>query len=202
MANDLFELRVSYVDTADRMQSVLHYQSTASDSPTPELDATQLATAWDTALRTLFLACFPISTLYTSVSARRINNTGGPSFYGPAGGGVQGTALASEKVDASISALLTAAYNDALVGGPDKWRVARLFMGSVPFNFLQDNVWSSTAIAAYGAVGTALSGTITTAGPSFSPAVYSRKHSAFTGPLTWFFQPTIACLRKRAFPSR
>jgi hypothetical protein len=201
MGFDVFELRVNYVDVSDRMQSVMHFLSSVENSTDPEGDATNLGTSFDTAMRTLFLAAFPVSTLYTSIQTRRVNNTGGPSYYGPAGASVQGTAIASSKVDASISALLTAPYNDAAVGGPNKWRVARLFMGAVPFNFLQDNVWSAAALTAYNAIATGL-GNSFGSGTTFMSCLWSKKHLAQTGPLAWSFQPTIACLRKRAFPSR
>lgn len=200
--NDVFLLRLNYVDTADRMTCVLAYQSSASSSTDPEGDATKLANAWDTANRAAWLACFPVSTQYTSVSARRVNDLGGPSFYGPVGVGVVGSALADQKVDAAIAALLTCPYNDSDVGGPSKYRVGRVFVGCVPFNFLVDNSWSSAAISAYSALATALSTPVTTSGPTFTPVVWSRLREQYTPAVTYTFQPTIAALRKRQFPAR
>lgn len=202
MALDVYELRVNAVDTADRFQSVLHYQSAVTGEPDPEGKATVLATVFDANMRTLLLACWPVSTLYTSLRCRRINNTGGPSFYGPFGSSVQGTAIASSKVDASISAVLTAPYNGAIVGGPDKFRVGRMFLGSVPFNFLQDNAWSSDAIAAYTAVATALVGPFSSGGDTWLPCVWAKKYAKAAPIDTWSWVPTIGCIRKRAFPSR
>lgn len=203
MASDVYECRVNYVDTGDRMQSVLHYTTNVANSPTPELQATHLATFWWANYTTFFLNCLPASTFVTSVSAKRINNTGGPSFYGGLGTSVTGSSGVDQKVDGSICALLTAAYNEsALPGGPSKFRTARMFMGCVPFNWLVENQWSTNAIAYYGALATALNGSITGGGDTFSSVVWSRKYAGFVPLTTWSWVPTIACIRKRAFPAR
>lgn len=202
MDPDVFLLAFNYVDASDRMTNVMAYQSSATNSATPEQDATDLCAAWDSLNAAALQACFPVSTYYTSVRARRVNNTGGPSYYGPKGTGSQGTAIADNKLDAGICALLTAGYNDNQVGGPDKFRVGRLFVGAVPWNFLADNVWTSTAVATYGALATLLSAPISGGSNTYTPTVWSRKYGHPAGAVSWLWQPTIACVRKRSFPDR
>lgn len=199
---DVLEVRFNYVDTADRSTCVMHYLNSVTGSSTPELDATTLATAWAAAITTTLLACFPASTYLTSLQTRRINATGGPSYFANYALNLQGTALADVKVDSSIAALLTAPYNGSSVGGADKYRVGRMFLGCVPFNFLLDNAWTSTAVSAYQAVASLLSNPLTPSGYTFTPIVWSRKYNEDSAAVTWGFVSTIAAIRKRQFPRR
>lgn len=200
--NDVFELRLNYNDGGDRMQSVLTFTSGVEVSATPEQDAQALAQSFAANIMPTLMGCFPVSTYLTSLQARRVNNLGGPSYYGGYGTAMQGTVAASAKVDGAICALLTAGYDGTLVGGPTGFRVARCFMGAVPFTFLSENQWSDAAVSAYSLLAGLLNDTLPAGALDFNSVVWSRKYQQYTPLTVWQFVATIAALRKRAFPAR
>jgi hypothetical protein len=171
---DVLQLRFSYVDVNDRMQSVLAYQSNQTSYPYPEKLAQDFAQAFDTANRTSLLNCWPVSTQFTSNQARRINNTGGPSYYGGIATGVTGTFVSTGAVDGSIAAVFTYPYNENLFG--------------------ISTVYKNLAIA--------LSAVLTGSIGTYTPGIWSRKYNQFIAGGNWQWVPTIGCIRKRSFPAR
>lgn len=200
--NDVFDLRINYVNSSDRMTSVLHFVDNQTVSATPEADATKLVTAFVAATLTQLLACFPTTTQLTSISSRRINQLGGPSYYLPFAASTIGTGGSGAKIDGAISALLVAGYNNADLGGPNKFRVGRVFMGSVPSLWLTENQFSSAAVSAYTNFANSLNAGYVGSPITWTPVIWSPKYQAYTNPVVWTFSPTVAALRKRQFPAR
>lgn len=200
MANDVHVLAVAYAAAGEFMENVMHFQNVATMiSATPETDSLALATAFQTTLQSLWLACMTPDVQLLGYRARRVNNTGGPSAVVPATSGLVGTVSGSTIDNTRDAAVLYGDYYDSGATKP-RWRSTRIFLGGVPSTWMVDNVWITAAVTAYQAVCTALQSPIGSS-PQFKYGAWSVKEGAFYTPAgAPELSPYMGSLKRRIIP--
>jgi hypothetical protein len=198
--SDVYQLNVVYAGGAQYMECVLHFLSSLASSPAPDSDAVALGLAFRAAVETSLLGCWNGDISLLGYKAHRINNGGGPTMVIPAPAGTVGTAgLFHGMATSRQAALIENDYYDTN-GTPPTWRQGRIFLGGVPGDFWNEDVWTSTAIAAYQLFMTALKATIGTA-PTFTNGTWSAKYSTIWAGGDLELSGRMGHIKRRTAPS-
>lgn len=208
--NDVYQLNIAYQMDGEFMENVLHYQDTASGvSTNPEAQAGALVSAFQTSVQAAMLGCLPTTLQVLGYRARRVNNTGGPTYVLPTPA-LFGTAGIAGCVSTRLCALLTLDYyeshtpfNPATHRGPS-WRHGSIYL-PIPNTWYVDNQFIAGVGGNYNTFINSLTFAITsTFGSGTITAqngVWSKKYSTFyTSTAIWELQPTAASVKKRILP--
>lgn len=197
MANDVYEVRQIWDVAGEYAENVFHMQGAIPNSTTPADDASDLLTALDTATAGSLIPCIGDDTILVGYSARRVNNTGGPSAWNLTHHTGTG---GSTSLPPSNGYLITAPYYDPDAATP-RWRTSRMFIPGVPEDFYVAPNFTAGAISGISAyISAALEGV--GAGPE-GPWVYgawSRRSSKFYTVTNPELQLLVGTIRKRLHP--
>lgn len=199
MALDVYLLKVAYAAAGEFMENVLAYEASVTGSTTPEADALELCTGWESTVLPTLLPLWAPETVLLGLRASRVNNTGGPSAVLLGNGSQVGTGPAGLD-DTRTAAVFSFDYYDTLAATP-RWRTGRLFMGGVYEGAMKDNLWSATYITNATTFVGALAGPVGSP-VNFNSGIWSRKHKQIQGVATpnWELSPAIGGLKRRIMP--
>jgi hypothetical protein len=136
---DVYSLRLNWnVPIVGVLQNVLYYQQTTNPTDTQRRYAEGLIDAWKTTVGPAWTACIPTDSVLTSISARRMSDTGGATYtviedmYGSA---------ATPTGNSGI------AMNIAMTPVTFPWEPGHIYLGPTPADWLAENIWQPNALA-------------------------------------------------------
>lgn len=176
MAGDVHQLNIIGNVGGEYVENVLHfYSGILASSATPELDAQDLINTWIADVQALYLACCPSDYSLGGYKAKRVNNTGGPTFVAPVSVLTPGT-YATAVAATGVGPLITGNYYDAGAVKPS-WRTTRIFLPGQPLGSLVDDEWQAPMPARVASMCSVLNMTLSTGPNQWAYAAWSRAHA-------------------------
>lgn len=146
MARDIYSLQLHYKIGPQPGMNVLHFAEDTESSANPDVGAQGCMAAFDTQIKTIWLACLPDDVELIGYKARRVNNGGGPGVVQPI------TAEAGTRTGGfsagAIGPCMIWSYQK-LAGG---WAAGRTFLPGVSEDDIQENSFDAALITACQAV--------------------------------------------------
>lgn len=193
---DVYQLAIFGAVANEYVLNVLHFQSSLTSSPTPDLDAAGLITAWQTAAEAAYLACLSQDYTLGGYQAKRINNTGGPTYI-QTPPGLVGT-IADNSVVSGAGAVLTAPYYQSS-GTKPQWRTSRIFIPGIPATGVVKNQLQALLTTPLSAFATILNSPLGSM-PTYTYGVWSKVTSQWYDITTLRTSAHIGTLRRRYKP--
>lgn len=141
MAADIHMLGLHYNCGFQPAMNVLHFISTVDSSTDPDQDSAELVDAFIATIQPALLACLPENVQLIGYKARRINNTGGPTYSAPIAGGT-GTRPGLFSAGA-IGPCINWGYFTGI-----RWRTGRTFLPGVSDDDLTNNLFATSLYVA------------------------------------------------------
>jgi hypothetical protein len=141
MGVDVHQLNIIADVGGEYCENVLHFNGANANSVDPEGDSEGLITAWQTTFEDAWLAMCPSDYSLAGYKAKRVNNTGGPSYVQPVIVDTPGT-LPTATFVGSCGPLIIANYYDSMALIP-RWRVTRIFVPGAAIGGLVDDEWQA-----------------------------------------------------------
>lgn len=198
MALDVHRLRVALTGAGQFMQNILTFQSTVTNSTTPETDSNALIVAYTSTMLTPLMACLSPDTSLLGMKAERINNTGGPSTIQVPSSSIVGT-FTGPIENTRMAALITADYYSA-DSTPPQWRVGKQFLGGIPKTAQTDNAWLGPFVVAVQAYAAALIADASSTPGPWTNVIWSSKYLKAYTITSWELTPQTAALKRRIKP--
>lgn len=125
------------------VENVLHFRDDNSNGTTPQIQAEDLVTIWEADFESEWLDCLPDNYELIGYKARRVNNTGGPTFQKPkTGNGTRGDAGSS-----ALGPCVISSYYDGT-----NWRSGRIFLPGIAEADITNNQPAAGLVAAVAAL--------------------------------------------------
>jgi len=179
MPRDIFQLQLHHRIGPQPGMCALHFAEDTEDTANPDISAHGCIAAFDTEVKSLWLACIPEDAILIGYKCRRVNNGGGPGIVLPITGG-EGTRTGHFSAGAIGPALIWS--YEKLTGG---WAAGRTFLPGVSEDDIQENAFAGALLTACQALIDKLLTVpcMSTAVPvlNFEFGIHSVVHAAFSG---------------------
>jgi len=195
MANDVYECRLFWSDPAGkRGENVMHFTPVSSPSSTdPFVIAKDLITALELSLIGDLLACVSTTVTLSAISAKKVNNGGGPTYTSI--NGSPGTRSGNEMTGAVAANL---AFIPSV--GPYLRKLGRIFIGGLVETDVIGDVIQSALQVLINQVITDLQGSFVGTYATYVVTLYDRSTDIATAISDFVLRPTISALRRRLRP--
>jgi hypothetical protein len=196
MANDVYLVNFKGQTAGEYNEIVCAFQGGTANSTTPLADAQNLLTSMSAGVMPALLACTATDFMMAGITARRVNNGGGPTATYVAPSGSVGT-VTGTSVPMQSSQLVIGSYKDTR---STKWRAGRINVASVPESGYTAPNLTPAQIVLLQAFITAIVGPSGSGAPGpWNLGVWSRKGSLFFA-ANWAPSLLIGTIRKRLHP--
>lgn len=198
MPDQILELRVNGFAGRDFCQTVFHYKTDAPDADDFQ-EAGKLIGALDDGVNpnvwlTRFLNCCSDAYNLTTLSARRVNGTGGNTWVTRLpGSGLPGNESGPAHANQAAGVLIW-------IADPEPENTGRNFMPGVPESFCEGGRWTAAAYTAYEAFITFHLAGLTVGGDFFQPVLWDRLAATSRDLEHGYLSPKLGTLRRREKP--
>jgi hypothetical protein len=192
---DTYSLRLNFtVPVIGIAQNVLHYNFTGSSSDSMRTVAESLVAGWVAHVWPKWKLCIANDCILASLSVRRVNDTGGPTYT------ILSDQVASGAAGTGVSAI---ALDIALAPASTPWQPGHIFLGPVPDGNISGNIWSPGFILAAQDICVALSNDLVGEPPIsgiFKQVIWERKTKTSRTIAEWLIRAKPTTLNKRLTP--
>jgi len=192
---DTYSLRINWsAPVVGTVQNVLHYQTDTIPAVNQRTIAEELIRSWNTQNLPTLLPLLANNMFLTSYSARRMNDTGGPTYsliFESQGTGV------APMADSAI------ALDVALAPVTFPWQPGHIYVGGLSQGYLADNEWDPAFLQTAQLWLNELKKPLVLgggAGVTMTQVIWSRKLKVARAINEWLLRPKPTALNKRLAP--
>lgn len=195
MANDVYEVRLYWAGPeGKRWENVMYYQSNAEPTESdPFVVAQDIVDGFNTVQAAAMLVAVSTSVTLTAISARRVNNGGGPTYTQPINSpGTRTGDMMTDAVAFNLCSIPSAA--------PYQRKEGHVYLGGiVASDVVGDAIQSAIRVILLELVD-ALGLAISAAGAEFNLVLWDRTTQIARTIADWVIRPTISALKRRLRP--
>lgn len=195
MALDVYMIVVAGNLCGQPVENVLHYRSTGTAVPNPQVIAADVASAWDATVQPNFVACLPDNYTLVGWKCKRINNGGGPTVVRFPAGPVVGTRPSSAN-DSAVGPLIVISYSNGV-----RFFAGRIFLPGIGDADIDNNQMVAALLTALDTLNATLTANLVGASDNYDFVVWSPTHANSFDILALTPSTKIGVQRRRLVPS-